>query len=211
MQYLFIKNVIATTVFSICSVASVYAADNLDKAQLVEAAKQIGQSSEFEKFEASLKSEATSEAKTTKAKIIKAEPTADIGKHQRKHKTMGVLQTEQSIRKRLALHGKQKLVIHDQGQKLQLSIEALTKVLATSSVNFEDEPISTKDELAKPSNANVVVSPAPKETKLKEPEHILKPNKLKESVSQMNSLFAAKVQSNDPKQKTSINHSAAEN
>jgi len=206
MKHSLRKKLIATTIISICSMANVYAADKLDKAQLVNAAKQIGQPSEFENFEASLEPKNISEAKT-----IKAEPTADIDKHQHKHKPMGVLQTEQSIRKRLAPHGKQKLVIHDQGQKLQLSIEALTKVLATSSANVEDEPISAKDKLAKPSNADVIISPASKEAKLKETEHIPTPNKLKESVSQLKSLFAAKVQSNNSKQKTSINNSAAEN
>lgn len=211
MKYSLRKKSIATTIISICLMTNGYAADKFDKAQLVNAAKQIGQSSEFESFEASLEPETTSEAKTTKAKTIKVEPTADIDKHQHKHKPMGVLQTEQSIRKRLALHGKQKLVIHDQGQKLQLSIEALTKVLATSTVNSEDEAISTKDKLAKLSNADVVISPAPKEAKLKEPEHPPEPNKLKESVSQIKSLFAAKVQTDDSKQKISINHSAAGN
>jgi hypothetical protein len=209
MKHSLRKKLLATTIISICSVANAYAVDKLDKAQLVNAAKQIGQSSEFENFEASLEPENVSKAKITKAETIKIGPTADIDKH--KHKPMGVLPTEQSIRKRLALHGKQKLVIHDQGQKLQLSIEALTKVLATSSINSENEPISAKDKLSKSSDADVVINPAPKEEKLKESEHIPEPNKLKESVSQLKILFAAKVQTNDSKQKTSINHSATEN
>ena len=188
MKHIFNKKLIAVTIISICSIQNVYSADTFDKTKLIDAAKQIGQSTDFETFEDTLASE------SNETPVFVDNSTTSTIKEEAEPKAMGVLPTDASYKNRLTLYGKQKLVIHNPGENLKRSIATLTKVLAESPVHLSEEPINMESEFAEPfMNDEVLVKPMPSSMVSESSEPISAQSKLKESVSHLKSLFAAKV------------------
>lgn len=173
MKHSIKEKMIAVVILSACTAGNVYAADKFDKEQLVAAAKQIGQSTDFEEFEAELD---TGNANDTTPDETSVSNTSEAPKTH----SMGALPIDKSSQNRLALYGKQKLVIHDQSQELTLAIEGFTKVFPKKAVK-----------LAEPVQNNLVITPVPKTENLQNTTSEPPPDKLQESISFFKSLFTA--------------------
>jgi hypothetical protein len=184
MKHSIKEKVIAAVILSVCTAGNVYATDKFDKEQLVAAAKQIGQSADFEEFEATL------EPKTIKD-TVPVQTSSSIDPDAPKTHSMGALPVDKSSQKRLALYGKQKLVIHDQSQQLTLAIEGFTKVFPKKSVKLAEPPTHKENELVEPVQNNLVITSVPKTENLQNTTSEPPPDKLKESISLFKSLFTA--------------------
>jgi hypothetical protein len=184
MKHSIKEKMIAVVILSACTAGNVYAADKFDKEQLVAAAKQIGQSTDFEEFEAELD---TGNANDTTPDETSVSNTSEAPKTH----SMGALPIDKSSQNRLALYGKQKLVIHDQSQELTLAIEGFTKVFPKKAVKLAEPPTPEENELVEPVQNNLVITPVPKTENLQNTTSEPPPDKLKESMSFFKSLFTA--------------------
>lgn len=103
------------------------ASDKLNRQQLIDAAKQIGQTDDYEAFEAALVGDNTKAVEPSLAptdEATGAQSSAPISQEEASVPTstppLGLPPTEQAMRQRLSRYGKQKLIIdHEQTKRLQ--------------------------------------------------------------------------------------------
>lgn len=180
---------VAVTIISLGTMGNVNAADDLNKDALINAAKQLGHASESDDLDAMIKVDkiiAPTQANT--------EPPKQT--HDSLSRVKGVLPDELRKSNRLALYGKQKLVIHDESKHLKNSVVELTQALSVSESRLLNTPVASDDfdtQSMSIHDDEVIndTSLGEKNTQSLKHDH----DKLKASVSALKRSFASKEQS----------------
>jgi hypothetical protein len=162
----------------------VNAEDDLNKDALINAAKQLGKSSPLDDLDALIKTDKVIAPTQVKAELPKQTDDSPS-------RVKGVLPDELRKSNRLALYGKQKLVIHDESKHLKNSVLGLTKALSVSRAMPLEKPITSDNFDTKPVSeyvgdvTNDISSDVRNNQLLKHGS-----DKLKVSVSELKSIFA---------------------
>lgn len=175
---------VVVAIISLGIMGDVNAADDLNKDALINAAKQLGKSSPLDDLDALIKTDKVIAPTQVKAELPKHT-------HDSPSRVKGVLPDELRKSNRLALYGKQTLVIHDESKHLKNSVLELTKALSVSRATPLAKPITSDNFDTKPVSeyvgdvTNDISSDVKNNQLLKRDS-----NKLKASVSVLKSIFA---------------------
>lgn len=175
---------VVVAIISLGIMGDVNAEDYLNKDALINAAKQLGKSSQLDDLDALIKTDKVIAPTQVKAELPKQTDDSPS-------RVKGVLPDELRKSNRLALYGKQTLVIHDESKHLKNSVLELTKALSVSRAMPSEKPITSDNFDTKPVSEYVGDVTNDISSDIKNNQLLKRgSDKLKVSVSELKSIFA---------------------